>query len=223
MGGLADQRDAMAGELPAGCSIASGNRCRPGSTVTRPRMECDCFSAASDSSSSSERHQPLRLPSRRRPTPRCSGCRAGARTRTDPAAVWNSVEIFLCGAGMADVEGQRRLMEVAAPDLDAGGFAAQRLPSVRADHEARGQRLSVAGLDRQRLRPAARSSPPHRRSASGRGVRPRAPPARPSANGCRCCSRIVRGRFRRHENRTSGARISRPVSSTRRIVCNAAA
>ena len=35
-----------------GCSIASGNRWRPGSTLTRPRMECDCRSAASDNSSS---------------------------------------------------------------------------------------------------------------------------------------------------------------------------
>src|SRR6185295_4695115 len=40
---------------------------------------------------------------------------------------------------MADVEGQRRLVEGAASDLDAGGLPAQRLPSVRANHEARGQ------------------------------------------------------------------------------------
>ena len=55
---------------------------------------------------------------------------------------------ILVGAGMADVEGQRRLMQVAAPDVDAGGLAGQRLPSIRADHQARGQRLAAAGLDR---------------------------------------------------------------------------
>ena len=48
---------------------------------------------------------------------------------------------------MADVEGQRRLIEVAALDLDAGGLAAQRLPPVGADHQARGQRFSLAGAN----------------------------------------------------------------------------
>jgi len=40
--------------------------------------------------------------------------------------------------GMADIESQRGLIELAACDLDAGGLAARRLPSVGADHEARG-------------------------------------------------------------------------------------
>src|SRR5580704_3315042 len=40
--------------------------------------------------------------------------------------------------GMADIESQRGLIEFAAFDLDAGGLAATRLPSVGADHEARG-------------------------------------------------------------------------------------
>ena len=48
---------------------------------------------------------------------------------------------------MADVEGQRGLTEFAAPDLDAGGLAAKRLPSVGADHEARGQRLFLPGMN----------------------------------------------------------------------------
>ena len=43
---------------------------------------------------------------------------------------------------MGDVEGQRRLMQIAALDVDAGGLAGQRLPSIRADHQARGQRLA---------------------------------------------------------------------------------
>ena len=42
MGGFADQRDTRLARIVRGCSIASGNRCRPGSTVMRPRMECDC-------------------------------------------------------------------------------------------------------------------------------------------------------------------------------------
>ena len=49
------------GRTASGCSIASGNRWRPGSTRIRPRMECDCVPAACDSSSSLERHQPLGL------------------------------------------------------------------------------------------------------------------------------------------------------------------
>ena len=126
--------------------------------------------------------------------------------------------------GMADVEGQRGLIEFAAPDLDAGGLAAERLPSVGADHEARGQRF-VPG----RVRMATSAS--SRADRVGLIVEPRQAgklggallPAPPSARGSRCCSRTRRDRFRRSENRTSGARIRRPVSSTRRIACNAAA
>ena len=46
-----------------------------------------------------------------------------------------------------DVEGQRGLVEIAALDVDAGGFAAQRMPAIGADHEPCGQRLSLPGAD----------------------------------------------------------------------------
>jgi len=52
---------------------------------------------------------------------------------------------------MADVERQRRLVQSAPLDADAGGFAAQRLPSVGADRKARGQRSAVPKADRDPL------------------------------------------------------------------------
>ena len=124
---------------------------------------------------------------------------------------------------MADVEGQRGLIEVAALDLDAGGLAAQRMPSVGADHKARRQRLSLAGADSD--------IGVFRADRLGLIVEPRQVgklggallPAPPSASGFRCCSRTASRPISSDENRTSGARIRRPVSSTSRIVCNAAA
>src|SRR5258708_29155438 len=50
-------------------------------------------------------------------------------------------------ARMIDIERQRRLIELAAPDGDAGGLAAKRLPPVGANHKACGQRFSVGGAD----------------------------------------------------------------------------
>src|SRR6202021_739036 len=46
--------------------------------------------------------------------------------------------------GMADVESQCGLIELAAFDVDAGRLAARRLPSVGADHEARGKGFPLA-------------------------------------------------------------------------------
>ncbi len=54
--------------------------------------------------------------------------------------------------GMADVKGQRRLIEVASADLDAGGLAAERLPPVGAGDEARGQRFSLSRYEWQHQR-----------------------------------------------------------------------
>ena len=71
------------------------------------------------------------------------------------------------------------------------------------------------------LASSGRSLPPRHRTASVRKARPRALRAPPSAPGCRYCSRTARDRSRRDANRTSGARIRRPVSSTSRMVCNA--
>ena len=45
---------------------------------------------------------------------------------------------------MTDVERQRRLVEFAALDGDAGGLTAKRLPSVGADRKVRRQRPAMA-------------------------------------------------------------------------------
>ena len=124
---------------------------------------------------------------------------------------------------MADVEGQRGLIEVAAPDLDAGGFAAKRLPAIGADHKARCQRSALPGAngDRNRLR-ADRVRvivDPDQVRKFGRALLP----TPPSERDFRCCSRTASRPISSDENLTSGARIRRPVSSTSRIVCSAAA
>jgi len=51
---------------------------------------------------------------------------------------------------MGDVEGQRRLLQVAAPDFDSGRGARRRLPSVGADHQSCRQNLALAGANRNR-------------------------------------------------------------------------
>ncbi len=48
---------------------------------------------------------------------------------------------------MADVERQRRLIEFASPDLDAGGLAAERLPAIGAGHQPRGEGASLRRVD----------------------------------------------------------------------------
>ncbi len=37
---------------------------------------------------------------------------------------------------MADIEGQRGLMEIAPPDVDAGSLAAKRVPAIRTGDDA---------------------------------------------------------------------------------------
>src|SRR5262249_4300241 len=48
---------------------------------------------------------------------------------------------------MADVEGERRLIEVAPPHLYAYGIAAQGLPSIGPDHQAGSKRLVLTRDD----------------------------------------------------------------------------
>ena len=106
------RRDAFANCL--GCSIASGNRWRPGSTRRRPRIECDWLSAASDNSSSDQRHQPLGLLRRRDPYD--AGAIAGQRHKYAWALRGMKLRRDISmRPRMADVEGQRRLIEFAAP------------------------------------------------------------------------------------------------------------
>ena len=116
--------------------------------------------------------------------------------------------------GMGDIEGQRRLIEFAAPDLDAGCRATERLAPVGADHEATRAAICPAGCGRQHRPVPAQSCRPHRRSASGSKTRPRAVPAPTSARGFRCCSRTGRGRSHRKKigppARGSAGRYRRP-------------
>ena len=52
------------------------------------------------------------------------------------------------GPRVADVEGQRRLGQLAPRHRDAGGFAAKRMPAVGADHEAGREKLRGGRADR---------------------------------------------------------------------------
>ena len=80
MRGFADQRDARSANC-RGRSNASGNRCRPGSTVSGREWNAIAAPTAADSASSSSASA-ARLLRRGRPRPRCSARRAAARTRT---------------------------------------------------------------------------------------------------------------------------------------------
>ena len=103
--------------------------------------------------------------------------------------------------------------------VDAGGLAAQRVPPVGADHEPRATAIwPLRGRERDdRVVAASIAAASSSNPRQIRTVRPRAPPALRSASGFRCCSRTRRDRSRSQANRTSGARISRPVSSTSRM------
>src|SRR5262245_19436277 len=48
---------------------------------------------------------------------------------------------------MADIEGEGALLEFTRRDLDAGGLAAQRMPTVRTDHEPRRNLRSACDAD----------------------------------------------------------------------------
>ncbi len=49
---------------------------------------------------------------------------------------------------MRDVQRQRRLIERADADVDPGGAPAERVPSIRTDHEPASQRLPLPATDR---------------------------------------------------------------------------
>ena len=129
--------------------------------------------------------------------------------------------MFLCGREWlmlkvrADCPSSRRCTSMPAasrhsecrPSAPTTSRAAERWPCRVRDRDRgliRLQSVSASSSSRVRL-----------------AVRPRAPPVRRPACGFRCCSRTLAGRSPADENRTSGARIRRPVSSTRRIVVQA--
>ena len=199
-----------------GRSIASGNRCRPGSTVMRPRIECDCFSIARGQFVVAQRHQPLGF--LRRGDPDDAGAIAGQRH--EHARAMRRVEFgrdVACGRAWPTLKvsavwlSSRRVTA-----MPAASRHSECRPS--APTTSRAESLSAAAVriddgivvdddsfglvvepDETGQFGGARFQRRHQR------------------RGFRCCSRTHRGRFRRQENRTSGARISRPVSSTSRI------
>ena len=200
MRGFADQRDAALAQTARSCSIASGNRWRPGSTPNAAENGMRLrFSAASDNSSSPSARQPFGFLRCRRPTPRCSDRPAAARTRRALRGVKLGRDIPM-RPRMADIEGQRGLVEVAVADRDAGGLARQRLPPVGADHKPRRQRCPAGGADGDdrlvRLDRLGLIVEPRQVRKFGGALLP----APPSARGSRCCSRTGRGRFPRDEN-----------------------
>ena len=80
----------------AGRSIASGNLCRPGSTVVRPEDGVRLLLDGLRQFLIAQRHQPLALA--RRGDPDDTAAIAGqGNERARASGVWNSVEIFLCG------------------------------------------------------------------------------------------------------------------------------
>ena len=182
-----------------GLSIVSGNRLRPGSTLTRPRMRMRLLFGGVRQFVVAERHQPLGFLRGRYP----DHAAAVAGQGNEHARTVRRVELgrdVLVRAGMGDVEGQRRLMEVAALDVDAGGLARRRLPSIRADHQARGQRLALRVWIETSASCGSIVAASSSNRVRGRKARRRAPQVPPSASGCRCCSRTA----------------SRPISSRRK-------
>ena len=192
--GFADQSDAVFRESAAAARSPVGTdsgRARPGrgrrsNATASPRLRTVRRRSAPSA---------VRLPPAKQPTPRCSGRRAGARTRMARTAYeirWRHSR----AAGLGDIEGQCRLLEFAAMDLDAGCVAAKRMPAISADHKPRRQHqalarayadFSVVGRDRLRL-----VVEPGQAGKLGRALFER----RRSASDCRCCSRTGRGRSR---------------------------
>ncbi len=120
---------------------------------------------------------------------------------------------------MADVEGQRRLVEIAAADRDAGGFAAGRLPAVGADHQPCGQGGPAGRADGRRSASRVRPHRPHRRTGSGWQVRLRvASSAAISSAVLDVIAELRRGRFPRAKTSPrahgSAGRYRRPGASS---------
>ena len=94
----------------------------PGSTVTRPRMECDCCLGGFRQFVVAQRDQPFGFPGRGDPHHAAAVAGQGHEHARAVRGVKLGRDISM-RPRMADVEGQRRLVEVAAADLDAGGLA----------------------------------------------------------------------------------------------------
>ena len=203
-------------------SMPSGNAPCPGSTATLPRIECERRSISASSASALERLDPRGLLGR----DHADEARAQAGQRHQSERAMRGMELgrdVVVRPRVGEVEGQRGLRIAAAVGLDAGGRAAERAPAVR--RRRRGapsrcrRRRAKCGRRRRRSRPHG----PPGRSARGRRARRRAP-ASPST---RCRFSMFQANASRPisaaSKRTSGARHSRSVSSTIRIVRNAPA
>src|SRR5450631_719134 len=128
MRSLADQRDAMSREL---LGLLDRKRKQMASRLDTNTAEYGmrlCFRGFRQFVIA-QRHQPFGFPGRG--DPHHAGAVAGqghkyARTLRG-MKLGRDISMW---SGMADVKGQGCLIEAASPDLDAGGLAAERLPTV---------------------------------------------------------------------------------------------
>ena len=159
---FADQRDAMAGELPGaldrqrkqmapGFDAGRGREWNAIAFRRRPTIRRRSAPSAVRLRSGAETHTTLqRLPGRGTNTHGpCGGVKLGRDIRVGPR--------------MGDVEGQRRLMQIAAADLDAGGLAATAIAVHRRRPQAARRASRPCRSGSQRSHPADRSWRPHRR------------------------------------------------------------
>ena len=223
--GFADQRDAVARRTGA----RSRRRAESGRGRARPRScrgsNASARSISSASAASSSARDAARPSSGSTTQTRLERSPGSGTSVNGPLSVWNSVEVSWCGRAMREVEGQRDLRIVASRRSRC------RPPRGRASagrrRRSRGGRRRVSPLFsrtvapivvRSRPRGASSVDPRQRRQVAGARCRARRPDG-----GSRCCGRRRRGRFRRPRSCTSGARISRAVSSTIRMTRSGAA
>ena len=200
-----------------GCSMPSGNRCRPGSTATRPRMECDCCLRGFRQFVIAQRDQPFGFPGGGDPHHAAAVAGQGHEHARTLRGVKLRGDISM-RPRMADVEGQRRLVEAAAADLDAGGLAGTAIAVRR--RRPRGappatwpSRVWIATSASSGLIVTASSSNRVRPESLGGALLQRLDQRR----GSRCCSRTPRDRFRRKRTGPpapgSAGRCRRPAAS----------
>ena len=218
MRGFADQRDAVLWQIAWAARSRAETDAVPARRWMRPRMECDCVSAASDNSSSLSAIS--RSASLGDAHPHHAAAVAGQRH--EHAGTLRGMKLgrdIPMRPRMADVEGQRGLIEFAAPDLDAGGLAAERLPSVGADHEARRQRSAAGRCESRRSSSCGLIAS----ASSSNRVRLESSAARSSSAAISdavldVVAELRRGRFRRRKTgppaRGSGGRYRRPAASS---------
>ena len=203
-------------------SIAERKKPRPSSTVTLPRIECARRSISAESAAASSARETLGLGR----IDHADEARAQAGQGHERERTGLGVELgrdAVVRPRVAEIERQRGLRVVAPVGLDAGGGAAERLASVGADDEPCRDRAAAVEPDRHAVSSGSTAVTAASMRAQARQDRRR---ARSSA-ATRCRFSILWPKASRPisaaSNGTSGARISRAVSSIRRIAVSGAA